>query len=554
MREYNSYVQYKGDGQTTDFTVPFPYLAREHVRTTINGVGVSTTWPDGSTVRFVNETPADGSIVEIRRITPVDSRQVVYQDGARIPSAKDLNTDSTQMFFLIQEVRDGILGALFGSNPSGLDGLESDVGSIVERISEKVIESELYQDLNQTIEDIDINSESILKNTDKLANVDQLAEDLGYDQSDLAEANIRGSLREDDSLTRIRLLSKRAGDNEAAITEESTVRANEDEALATEITSVQANVDDNEAAIQTEQNARADADTAESERVFRLLAKGNTFAGAVTQASTAPTSPSVEDVWIDTSVSPPQYKEWDGANWVKRAKDSDAIYAGIQEEETARIDGDDALSSDITTVQSSVDDNTASIQTNAESIDGVKAKYTVKLDVNDRMIGFGLINDPNDDTSNGGAFVVQAEQFSVIDPSDGTLQIGWDSDISSFIVDGDLLVDGTVFANKLDIAQVDQITGDLGVMTAGTFKTTDNATGQRVEISDSGSYPMWYGSGDKTEANATFYLDTDGNAMYRGSLDVSASGSQGSTEIKENVIKVFDGNGALRVKLGDLSA
>jgi hypothetical protein len=44
------------------------------------------------------------------------------------------------------------------------------------------------------------------------------------------------------------------------------------------------------------------------------------------------------------------------------------------------------------------------------------------------------------------------------------------------------------------------------------------------------------------------------NATFRGSLNVSSSSTSGSTQIKNNVIKVFDSAGTLRVKIGDLSA
>lgn len=44
------------------------------------------------------------------------------------------------------------------------------------------------------------------------------------------------------------------------------------------------------------------------------------------------------------------------------------------------------------------------------------------------------------------------------------------------------------------------------------------------------------------------------NATFRGTLNVRSSSTSGSTQIKNNVIKVFDSAGTLRVKIGDLSA
>lgn len=44
------------------------------------------------------------------------------------------------------------------------------------------------------------------------------------------------------------------------------------------------------------------------------------------------------------------------------------------------------------------------------------------------------------------------------------------------------------------------------------------------------------------------------NATFRGTIDVTSSSGGGSMQIKNNVIKVFDASGTLRVKLGDLAA
>lgn len=46
----------------------------------------------------------------------------------------------------------------------------------------------------------------------------------------------------------------------------------------------------------------------------------------------------------------------------------------------------------------------------------------------------------------------------------------------------------------------------------------------------------------------------DGVATFSGGLNVASGVSGARMEIKNNVIKVFDSSGVLRVKLGDLSA
>lgn len=55
-----------------------------------------------------------------------------------------------------------------------------------------------------------------------------------------------------------------------------------------------------------------------------------------------------------------------------------------------------------------------------------------------------------------------------------------------------------------------------GDMIAGTFQTA--LSGIRAEMSGKGYMPLWYGSGDKTWANAWFAVDTSGNVKIRGQV------------------------------------
>ena len=71
---------------------------------------------------------------------------------------------------------------------------------------------------------------------------------------------------------------------------------------------------------------------------------------------------------------------------------------------------------------------------------------------------------------------------------------------------GELVVDGAITAAKLE--------ADL--VLASTFKTA--SSGYRTEISNSGSYPIWYGTGTKNDTNGLFYVKTDGTAFFKGTV------------------------------------
>ena len=72
-----------------------------------------------------------------------------------------------------------------------------------------------------------------------------------------------------------------------------------------------------------------------------------------------------------------------------------------------------ALSQKTEVIQTTVNNNTASIETAQSSINGIELEYTVKLDSGGKISGFGLMNDGA--TS---AFDIRADRFSISAPSD----------------------------------------------------------------------------------------------------------------------------------------
>lgn len=94
--------------------------------------------------------------------------------------------------------------------------------------------------------------------------------------------------------------------------------------------------------------------------------------------------------------------------------------AAIATESSVRASADSALASSITVLSATVDGNTAAIAAEASAratADGqLYAQYTVKVDVNGYVSGFGLAS-----TANNGAptssFIVRADNFAVASPS-----------------------------------------------------------------------------------------------------------------------------------------
>jgi predicted phage tail protein len=89
--------------------------------------------------------------------------------------------------------------------------------------------------------------------------------------------------------------------------------------------------------------------------------------------------------------------------------------ANVQTETNARVAADQANASQISTLQSTVGSHTTSIQTQQSSINGLNAQYSVKIDNNGYVAGFGLSSYP---TTQGvvSQFLVRSDTFAVILP------------------------------------------------------------------------------------------------------------------------------------------
>lgn len=111
-----SYAQYAGNGSTTTFSVPFPYLLKAHVKV-YTGYNVLTgtftsQLADGAGYVYTSGTqvqttvaPATGVTLTILRNTPDAAQLVPWQDGSNL-TADDLNSADLQNLYVVQEQQD----------------------------------------------------------------------------------------------------------------------------------------------------------------------------------------------------------------------------------------------------------------------------------------------------------------------------------------------------------------------------------------------------------------------------------------------------------------
>jgi hypothetical protein len=82
---------------------------------------------------------------------------------------------------------------------------------------------------------------------------------------------------------------------------------------------------------------------------------------------------------------------------------------------------DSAISSSIGTYTTTVGSETLTLQQHHSSINGIEGKYSIKIDDNGSVAGFGLISTANDgvpSTGTGSAFIVAADRFAITSDAD----------------------------------------------------------------------------------------------------------------------------------------
>lgn len=111
-----AYRQYAGNGSTTTFAVPFPYLLKAHVKV-YTGYDLATaayasllvdgtdyTWTSATQIQAAT-APATGVTLTVIRQTPSTTQLVQWQDGSNL-IASDIDTADKQNLYVVQEQLD----------------------------------------------------------------------------------------------------------------------------------------------------------------------------------------------------------------------------------------------------------------------------------------------------------------------------------------------------------------------------------------------------------------------------------------------------------------
>ena len=125
------------------------------------------------------------------------------------------------------------------------------------------------------------------------------------------------------------------------------------------------------------------------------------------------------------------------------------VAASVVDEQTARSLAESALSESINTVSTNLGNLSASVSTLSSSVDGVRARYGVSLDVNGYVTGFVQNNN-----GSSGTFDILADRFRVVVPGVGPRTV---FDVTeqgitmnaNVAINGNLLVTGSVSGTQI---------------------------------------------------------------------------------------------------------
>lgn len=193
--------------------------------------------------------------------------------------------------------------------------------------------------------------------------------------------------------------------NSAALVSEQSARATSDSAQSSRIDATVAAFGTNSAAIFAEQTARATENEAQTRQISGMTAATGAASAAIAQEATARSTGDTSSATVLSGLT----------------ASTSQTAAGLVAEQSARATQDTANATQISQLSASVGSNSAAISTEqsvrANQTGELYAQYTVKLDTNGYVAGFGLASTVNNTGDSSSVFGIRADRFYVGSPS-----------------------------------------------------------------------------------------------------------------------------------------
>lgn len=205
-----------------------------------------------------------------------------------------------------------------------------------------------------------------------------------------------------------------------------------------------------------------------------------------------------------------------------------------------------SLGERITTAQSTADSNKATVQAHAKSINGLEAQYTVKVDVNGKVAGYGLATTPKNGTPES-KFIVNADRFGIGAPGKADVfPFTVDTQQNRVGVNGELVVNGKAIVDRLNAGDIhgDKITAN--TLNANRLKA-GSVTAREIGVDKLSAISANMGDirgGRMDLGNGRFVVESNGD------VSLSSSSGQVGMKLKNERLTVYDTRGYLRVIVG----
>ena len=368
----------------------------------------------------------------------------------RLPSVpKDASRDMTVFLQTLKQVIETI-----GSNSSAVSGASR---SYILRTNNST-----YDKLNDKIDNslavgniLDILNGSITES--------QLFKDLGSRIAKIETNEINISTETQDRIAELLLTNNN-------LSSEITHRKSDIEDMTGRVDIVLANTNDNTTLIATETNTRTTEISAHTSQLTLLETK---TANAGTRIGTLETTTANQTQAIANTKTELRTE-------FQAADDINTAAIGI--ERTARTTAVSSVASSVDTLQTTVGNNTASVQTAQDSIDGINASWSIKTDVNGVVGGLGVVND-----GRTADFMVRGSSFVITGPSgsNSTPFVSYPEDVT---INGVLIKKGNyldaAFIRKASIDKLSSLSADIGTLTTSDSRGTFTYTGSKIELRD----------------------------------------------------------------------
>lgn len=315
-----------------------------------------------------------------------------------------------------------------GNNPGG--GITpGEISRIINDLQAQIIESQLFKELGERIDLIDV--AIVEEQNARIAAVQEVADDLAAEAATrLGFDTVQGSqiatleTTTATQATQISGLTTRVSGAESTIINLQSTTAQQ----ATALTSLTTRVGSSESSITELQQttaSQAQSLTSISTRVGSAESSISTLNTTTAQQANSLTSLTTRVSNAEGAITTEANARANADNVITTTIDTQIAtvngnLAGLQTQQTATANNVAALASSISTLQASVADSTIALQTEstvrANADNDIYGKYSVKIDNNGYVTGFGLISTSNNSTPFS-EFLVRADRFAIASPA-----------------------------------------------------------------------------------------------------------------------------------------